>query len=110
MSQQLEAMTAVDAGSTSDHLLEINNLRTWFNTPRGQLRAVDDVSLTLDRGKTLGVVGESGSGKSVLSRSIMNLLPRTAIQMGHISFEGRSLTNLPKVEARKLYGNDISMV
>ena len=59
MSQQLEEITSDNLSGESDHLLEIENFRTWFNTPRGQLRAVDDVSFTLDRGKTLGIVGES---------------------------------------------------
>ena len=56
-------------------LLEVDGVQTFFKTPRGLVRAVDGVSLTLERGKTLGIVGESGSGKSVLSRSIMGLLP-----------------------------------
>ena len=56
-------------------LLDVTDVQTYFKTERGLVRAVDGVSLTLERGKTLGVVGESGSGKSVLSRSIMGLLP-----------------------------------
>ena len=56
-------------------LLEVDDVKTFFKTPRGLVHAVDGVSLTLERGKTLGIVGESGSGKSVLSRSIMGLLP-----------------------------------
>ena len=57
-------------------LLEVHDLSTHFRTTRGLVRAVDGVSLSLERGKTLGNVGESGCGKSVLSRSIMGLLPR----------------------------------
>ena len=60
---------------TTRHLLEVSHLSTSFATSRGPVRAVDDVSLVLDRGETLGVVGESGSGKSVLVRTIMNILP-----------------------------------
>ena len=56
-------------------LLEVNDVKTHFKTERGLVHAVDGVSFTLERGKTLGIVGESGSGKSVLSRSIMGLLP-----------------------------------
>ena len=61
----------------SGPLLEVTDLATYFETSRGLVRAVEGVSLTLDRGKTLGIVGESGSGKTVLSRSIMNLLPKS---------------------------------
>src|SRR5471032_2994954 len=69
-------------------LLEVDGIRTYFKTPRGLVRAVDGVSLTLERGKTIGVVGESGSGKSVLSRSIMGLLPNNVVRKGSIKFEG----------------------
>ena len=61
-------------------LLAVDDLQVSFATPQGELRAVQGVSLTLERGKTLGIVGESGSGKTVLSRAIMGLLPR---QGGH---------------------------
>jgi ABC-type dipeptide/oligopeptide/nickel transport system ATPase component len=77
----------------TESLLEVRDLRTWFDTPRGTVRAVDGVSLTLDRGRTLGVVGESGSGKTVLARSIMNLLPKRAAVPagGEVLFDGRPI-------------------
>ena len=66
---------AAERSSDGEPLLEVIDLRTVFRTARGAVPAVDGVSFTLDRGRTLGIVGESGSGKSVLSLSIMNLLP-----------------------------------
>ena len=71
-------------------LLEVRNLKKYFKTGRGMLHAVDDVSFTLDEGKTLGVVGESGCGKSTLGRTILHLLDSTD---GQILFEGRDITN-----------------
>ena len=71
-------------------LLEVRNLKKYFKTGRGMLHAVDDVSFTLDEGKTLGVVGESGCGKSTLGRTILHLLDATD---GQILFEGRDITN-----------------
>jgi len=92
-------------------LLEVRDLRTTFRTARGPLRAVDGVSLSLDRGKTLGVVGESGSGKTVLSRSIMGLLPLQGVERsGSVLFEGRELVGLPPKQLRSLWGARISMV
>jgi peptide/nickel transport system ATP-binding protein len=92
-------------------LLELDDLKTWFRTPRGLVRAVDGVSLTLDKGRILGVVGESGSGKTVLSRSIMGLLPkRTAIRQGRVVFKGRDISNLPDSEMRDIWGVDMAMV
>ena len=76
------------------HLLEVDDLHTHFRTPRGVVRAVDGVSLTLDRGRTLGLVGESGCGKSVLSRSIMGLLPPSADRRGAIHFDGQRVDGL----------------
>src|SRR6476661_6102060 len=84
-------------------LLEVTDLRTHFLTPRGRVRAVDGVSLTLARGTTLGVVGESGSGKTILSRSIMNLLPKeNVVRSGRVVFMGRDLIGLPDKEMRKI--------
>ena len=73
-------------------LLEVNNLRTSFFTDAGEVKAVNDVSFTLDRGKVLGIVGESGSGKSVTAYSIMQILAGTGkIVGGSIKFDGTEL-------------------
>jgi ABC-type dipeptide/oligopeptide/nickel transport system ATPase component len=65
--------------STAVPLLAVENVSTTFSTDRGTVHAVDGVSFTLERGRTLGIVGESGSGKTVLSRSIMGLLPKRGV-------------------------------
>jgi oligopeptide/dipeptide ABC transporter ATP-binding protein len=92
-------------------LLEVVDIKTAFKTPRGLVRAVDGVSLTLDRGRTLGIVGESGSGKSVLSRSIMGLLPkRNVVREGRVLYEGRDLVAMPPDEVRSLWGTELAMV
>ena len=94
-----------------DALLRVEDLVTWFVTPRGTVRAVDGVSLEVHRGQTIGVVGESGSGKTVLSRSVMGLLPRTGVvRSGRVLFEGRDLTALAERELRQVWGTGISMV
>lgn len=77
--------------SANKILLECKNLKKYFETPRGMLHAVDDVSFQLEEGKTLGVVGESGCGKSTLGRTILRLLPSTE---GQIIFGGEDITKL----------------
>jgi len=92
-------------------LLEVEEVRTHFLTGRGRVRAVDGVSFSLERGRTLGVVGESGSGKTVLARSIMGLLPTTnVVRSGSVTYEGRRLTGLAPAELREFWGAEISMV
>ena len=92
-------------------LLVVDDLRTTFKSSRGAVRAVDGVSFVLERGRTLGLVGESGCGKSVLSRSIMGLLPRsTATRTGSILFEGHDLTGYSDADYRSLWGTEMAMV
>jgi peptide/nickel transport system ATP-binding protein len=91
-------------------LLEVDDIKTFFKTPRGLVHAVDGVSLTLERGKTLGVVGESGCGKSVLSRSIMGLLPSNVERHGSIKFEGREIGKSGTNDMRAYWGTQMSMV
>ena len=97
--------------SASGPLLAVEDLRTHFRTPRGTVKAVDGVSFTLDRGRTLGLVGESGCGKSVLSRSIMRLLPRrNLLTSGRVDFDGADLVSLPERQMRDRWGTDLSMI
>jgi len=97
---------------THEHLLEIRNLKTYFNVRGGVLKAVDDVSLTMKAGETLGLVGESACGKSVTASSIMRLIPIPPgyIAGGEILFEGVNVLKLPESEMRKVRGNKISMI
>ena len=93
------------------HLLEVADLHTTFKTSKGRVRAVNGVSFTLDRGRTLGIVGESGSGKSVLSRSIMGLLPFQNVEReGSVLFEGREIANLSPRAMREFWGTEMAMV
>jgi peptide/nickel transport system ATP-binding protein len=95
----------------AEPLLQVTDLRTWFFTDAGVVRAVDGVSFSLHRGETLGIVGESGSGKSVAAKSIMNLLEEPArIVAGSIRFRGKEITALPEDELRKIRGAEIAMV
>jgi oligopeptide/dipeptide ABC transporter ATP-binding protein len=100
--------------TTPEHegtLLEVSDFTTHFATAGGLVRAVDGVSLSLERGKTLGVVGESGSGKTVLSRSIMGLLKGANIRRsGSVKYEGRELIDLPESDLRALWGDEMAMV
>nr|MDA8343541.1 ABC transporter ATP-binding protein [Actinomycetota bacterium] len=100
-----------DADELSDPLLQVTDLTTAFRTPRGTVRAVDGVSLSVRRGTTVGVVGESGSGKTVLSRSIMGLLPPHGVERsGTVTFAGRDLTAMSAKELRSVWGLQIAMI
>ena len=92
-------------------LLEIKNLHTYFKTRKGIVKAVNDVSYTLEPGKTIGIVGESGSGKSVSAMSILQLLDGNGyIAEGEVLFEGRDLTKLTQQEMYEIRGNKISVI
>jgi peptide/nickel transport system ATP-binding protein len=92
-------------------LLDVRDVKTHFRTGRGLVRAVDGVSFSLERGRTLGVVGESGSGKTVLSRSIMGLLPKHNVERsGSIRFEGHELIGASNDQLRHLWGTQMAMV
>ncbi|WP_276881743.1 ABC transporter ATP-binding protein [Anaerococcus tetradius] len=92
-------------------LLEIKNLHTYFETRRGLIKAVNDVSFTVDAGKTLGLVGESGSGKSQTAMSILQLFEANQkIYEGEIIFEGEKISSYKTSQMEKIRGNKISMI
>ena len=83
----------------AETMIEVKNLKKYFKTRRGMLQAVDDVSFSVEKGKTLGLVGESGCGKSTTGRVILRLIEPTA---GKIIFNGRDITGISKRELREL--------
>jgi oligopeptide transport system ATP-binding protein len=93
-------------------LLEVRNLKTWFYTPDGIVKAVNGVSYTLNEGEALGLVGESGCGKSVSAMSLMRLIPTPPgrIVEGEVIFDGRDLLKLNDEGIRRVRGNDIAMI
>ena len=92
-------------------LLEVNNLRTSFFTDAGEVKAVNGVSFTLDRGKVLGIVGESGSGKSVTAYSIMQILAGTGkIVGGSIKLDGQELVGAGEKVMKTVRGNKVSII
>jgi peptide/nickel transport system ATP-binding protein len=101
----LDTPTGTNAGTAQAPVLEVQDLRTYFDTRDGVVKAVDGLSFSLRPGEILGVVGESGCGKSITSLSIMQLIPRPPIR-----FRGRDLLQLPDEEMRRVRGNEISMI
>ncbi|MBF8287143.1 MAG: oligopeptide ABC transporter ATP-binding protein [Candidatus Rokubacteria bacterium] len=96
----------------AERLLDVKNLKTYFFTDEGIVRAVDGVDLYIEKGETLGVVGESGCGKSVTALSIMKLIPSPPgkIIEGEILYNGTNLVDLPARQMRKIRGKEISMI
>jgi peptide/nickel transport system ATP-binding protein len=96
----------------AERLLDVKNLKTYFFTDEGTVRAVDGVDLYIDKGETLGIVGESGCGKSVTALSIMKLIPQPPgkIVEGEIRYDGQNLVDLPAGKMRKIRGKEISMI
>jgi peptide/nickel transport system ATP-binding protein len=95
---------------TPQPLLSIEAVSVSLPTPRGLLHAVDGVDLAVEAGRTLGVVGESGCGKTMLSRAILQLLPKSATLKGRVMFNGRDLARLPAEELRRLRGPELAVV
>jgi peptide/nickel transport system ATP-binding protein len=100
------------AGEHAGTAIEVNGLKTYLFTRSGVVKAVDDVSFSLQRGETLAVVGESGCGKSMTALSIMRLVPNPPGKVvgGRITLEGKDLLKLQESEMRDIRGNDISMI
>ncbi len=96
----------------AERLLDVKNLKTYFFTDEGVVRAVDGVDLYIEKGETLGVVGESGCGKSVTALSIMKLIPQPPgkIVEGEIIYNGINLVTMPANQMRKIRGKEISMI
>jgi oligopeptide/dipeptide ABC transporter ATP-binding protein len=96
----------------ASHLLQVQDLKTYFYTFEGVAKAVDDVSFFLDKGEVIGIVGESGCGKSVTAQTIMRLIPTPPgkIVQGHILFDGLDLVELSMEKMRPIRGNRISMI
>ena len=80
-------------------LIEVKHLKKYFNTPKGTLHAVDDISFKIEKGKTMGVVGESGCGKSTLGRTIIHLLESTD---GQIFLDGKDITHVDKKQMHEI--------
>ena len=95
---------------TEDTLLSVEDVTVDLPTPRGNLRAVDHVDLRVGAGRTLGVVGESGCGKTMLSRAVLQLLPKKAKLSGRVMFDGQDLLKLSPEKLRKLRGRSLAVV
>ncbi len=95
---------------TGKSMLSVEDVVVDLPTPRGNLRAVDRVNLTVGAGRTLGVVGESGCGKTMLSRAILQLLPKKAKLSGRVMFDGQDLVSLDRESLRKLRGRSLAVV
>jgi oligopeptide transport system ATP-binding protein len=93
-------------------LLDVKNLRTWFHTRNGVVRAVDGISFHIEKGETLGIVGESGSGKSVSCYSLLRLIPQPPgrIESGQALFGGTDLLHCSDEQLRQIRGNRIAMI
>ena len=100
------------SANTNGNLLEVKDLRTYFETEEGVVKAVDGVSFEVRPGETLGIVGESGSGKSVANLSLMRLIaePPGKIVSGSITFRGRDILKLSPREVRAIRGKQVAMI
>ena len=95
----------------AENILQVKNLKTYFHTEAGLVKAVNDVSFNVEKGKTLGIVGESGCGKSITSLSIMGLVERPGkIEGGEILFEGEDLLKMTEAQMRNIRGKKIAMI
>src|SRR5690242_14941169 len=107
MEPQLQEHTAADAAAP---VVSARDVRVWYGTTRGAIRAVDGVSFDLMPGETLGLVGESGCGKSTLGRGLMGLLPEGAKRDGQVLFAGEDIFALSAKDAYRLRGHRLGMI
>jgi peptide/nickel transport system ATP-binding protein len=91
-------------------VVSVRDLRVYYGTPRGAVRAVDGVSLDIGAGEVLGLVGESGCGKSTLGRGILGLLPEGAVADGQVLYDGRNLVGMAPKELRRLRGPGLGLI
>ena len=112
MNSKVEKDTAVISHRNTETLVDIKNLRVYFYTEEGVVKAVEDFNIKIMKGETLGLIGESGSGKTVSSLSIIRLIPEppAKILSGKILFNGTDLLSLNSNQIRKVRGKDISMI
>jgi len=95
---------------SGEPVLSVRDLRVYYSSPRGPVRAVDRVSLDIGAGEVLGLVGESGCGKSTLGRGILGLLPEGAVSDGQVLYGGRNLIGLPQRDVRRLRGPGLGLI
>src|SRR5690348_14512457 len=111
--QDLTRISAAGTTASQDagNILDVRDLRTYFDTDEGVVRAVDGINYSVAPGETLGIVGESGSGKTVAALSLMRLIEDPArIASGEIVFDGRDVVKMSDEELRKIRGGGIAMV
>jgi len=95
---------------SAEPVVSVRDLRVYYGTPRGAVRAVDGVSLDIGAGEVLGLVGESGCGKSTLGRGILGLLPEGAVSDGQVLYDGRNLVEMSVKALRRLRGPDLGLI
>ena len=95
---------------TTNHILTVENLSTRFQTPDGEVEAVNNVNFHIDPGETLGVVGESGSGKTQIFLSLMGLLAKNGTSTGSVRYKDKEILNLRSRELNKIRGVSMSMI
>jgi peptide/nickel transport system ATP-binding protein len=103
-------LTEPIAANLPEPVISARDVRVWYGTTRGAIRAVDGVSFDLMPGETLGLVGESGCGKSTLGRGLMGLLPEGAKRDGEVMFQGKNIFDLSDKESYKLRGSELGMI
>ena len=93
------------------NVLDIQNLKTYFHTEAGVVKAIDGISLHVEKGETLGLVGESGSGKTMTALSVLNIVPSPGkVNSGKILFNNNVISNLDEDQMRKIRGKKIALI